>query len=80
MAHSNIYTATPSQTTCWQHPSKTDVILLSIGVVLLTIAILASQSTVFHFVGTTNAIYLSYGMFAGAALFFGAEGIKILFN
>lgn len=46
---------------------KTDVALITGCVALLIIGIAASCGA-FNFIGTTNAAYLSYGMYAGAAL------------
>lgn len=53
----------------------TDVILLTGSLALLTIGILASIGQ-FNFIGTTNAAYLSYGMYSSAALFLIIEIVK----
>jgi hypothetical protein len=57
----------------------TDVALLTGFAALFIIAILASTG-VFNFMGTTNAAYLSHGMYGGAALFIIAEIIKVAVN
>lgn len=54
----------------------TDIALVTGCAALLVIGILASTG-VFNFMGTTNAAYLSYGMYGGAALFLMAEIIKV---
>src|ERR1700722_10574323 len=53
----------------------TDVVLITGFVALLIIGIAASAGA-FSAIGTTNAAYLSYGMYAGAALLLVAEIVK----
>lgn len=55
----------------------TDAALITGFIALLVIGILASTG-VFNFIGTTNAAYLSYGMYGSAALLLMAEVIKIV--
>lgn len=57
----------------------TDVAFITGFAALLIIGILSSTG-VFNFIGTTNAAYLSYGMYGGAALFLIAEMIKVAIN
>jgi hypothetical protein len=57
----------------------TDAVLVTSFVALLIIGVLASTG-IFQFMGTANAAYLSYGMYAGAALFIIAEVIKVFVN
>lgn len=55
---------------------KTDVALITGCVALLIIGAAASCGA-FNFIGTTNAAYLSYGMYAGSAIFLLAEVGKV---
>ena len=57
----------------------TDAALITGCAALLIIGIFASVG-VFNFIGTTNAAYLSYGMYAGAALFLIIEIVKVVLN
>jgi len=54
----------------------TDVALMVSGVALLVIGILASVGLL-NSMGAANALFLSYGMYCGAALLFLAEIIKV---
>jgi len=56
-----------------------DVTLIIGFVALLIIGILATAG-VLDCIGTTNAVYLSYGMYAGAALFILANIVKVAVN
>jgi len=63
---------------CFQKTSTlkwADIALIAGCAALLIIGILASTG-VLNCIGTTNAAYLSYGMYAGAALLLLAESIK----
>lgn len=55
---------------------NTHSVLLATSVALLIIGLLATLNA-FDCIGTTNALYLSYGAYAGAACLFIAEMIKI---
>jgi hypothetical protein len=57
----------------------TDALLVTSFVAFLILGILATTG-IFQCLGTTNAAYLSYGMYAGAALFLIAEIIKLAIN
>jgi hypothetical protein len=81
-SETNLVGGASSTSSCLQKimESKwTDVALITGCAALLVIGILAS-SGVFNFMGTTNAAYLSYGMYVGAALFLIAEIIKLVIN
>lgn len=70
----------PNSSSCWSKviESKwTDAALISSVVALLIIGLAASTGA-FNAIGTTNAAYLSYGMYGGAALFLITEVIKIV--
>jgi len=72
-------TSVPS---CFQKTSTlkwADIALIASFAALLIIGILASTG-VLNCIGATNAVYLSYGMYAGTALCFFAEIIKIAVN
>lgn len=56
-----------------------DVALVVSSVTLLVIGMLATAG-VFNFIGTTNAAYLSYGMYGAAALLFIVLAIKCIRN
>ena len=72
----------PAPSSCFQTVKEskiTDAVLITGLVALLIIGILASTG-VFQFMGTTNAAYLSYGMYGGATLFLIAEIVKLAIN
>lgn len=70
----------PNPNSCWTRVIESkliDAALITGFVALLAIGISASTGA-FNAVGTTNAAYLSYGMYGGAVLFLIAEVIKIV--
>jgi apolipoprotein N-acyltransferase len=70
---------TPSST-CWNRiiTSKWSDVALITGFVALLIIGIAASAGAFHSIGTTNAAYLAYGMYAAAGTFFIVEGVLII--
>jgi hypothetical protein len=60
--------------------SKWTDLALVIGIVAFALIGVLCTVGVFNFIGTTNALYLSYGAYAGAALLAIAEVIKLVLN
>jgi len=72
----------PNSSSFWDKVIKskwTDAALITGFVALLIIGIAASTGA-FNAIGTTNAAYLSYGMYAGAALLLAAQIAKLVRN
>lgn len=72
----------PTHSSCFQQLKEsklTDLAFITGFVVTLILGLLCTAG-IFRFIGTTNAMYLSYGMYAGATFFLIAEVIKMSIN